>query len=133
MSAPPACLLLSQYVPATAQLFAEFRRLRDGLSPAEARELEESTEGVLEHATLMTVVRLCACLMLCLELAELRSQSLQRHKPCTCAMTMCRLYGSKVMLSCARQYPTSRKQTPWQHCTDLRPEMSVVGAGAGSQ
>ena len=67
MSTPAACLLLSQYVPATAALFAEFRRLRDGLPPADAREFAECSwcsQGVLGHATMMTEVRLCACPML---------------------------------------------------------------------
>ena len=70
MSTPAACLLLSQYVPATAQLFAEFRRLRDGLPPADARNLAECSQcsqGFLEHATMMTEVRLSACPMLHLE------------------------------------------------------------------
>ena len=38
MSTPTACLLFSQFVPATARLFVEFRRMRDSLPPAEARK-----------------------------------------------------------------------------------------------
>ena len=64
MSALEACLLLGQYVPATAQLFAEFRRLRDGLSPAEARAFAKVTKHKLRHTEMMYAVRLCACPML---------------------------------------------------------------------
>ena len=60
MSTPEACLLLGRYVPATAQLFAEFRRLRDGLPPAEARAFAKCTKNKLRHAEMMTAVRLCA-------------------------------------------------------------------------
>ena len=40
-----ACLLHSQYPPASVRLFAEFRRLRQGLPPAEARKLVVCEEG----------------------------------------------------------------------------------------
>ena len=73
LSAPAACLLLSQYVPATAQLFAEFRRLRDGLPPDEVCAFAECTKDDLQHAEMMLVVRLYACPMLRLELAEMQS------------------------------------------------------------
>ena len=63
MSVPEACLLLGRYVPATAQLFAEFRRLRDGLSPAEARAFAKCTRRKLQHEEMMFAVRLCACPM----------------------------------------------------------------------
>ena len=61
MSTPAACLLLSQFGPATARLFTEFRRLRDSLPPAEARKFAECTEDDLLHAEMMSAVRLCAC------------------------------------------------------------------------
>ena len=60
MSTPAACLLLSRFAPATVQLFAEFRRLRDSLTPAEARKLRDCEEGYLRRADVLTAVRLCA-------------------------------------------------------------------------
>ena len=58
VSTPAACLLLSQYVPATAQLLAEFRRLRDSLSPAQARAFQEYKRDNLRDAKMITMVRL---------------------------------------------------------------------------
>ena len=60
MGAPAACLLLSKFAPATARLFAEFRRLRDSLPPAEARNFAECERKGLQHAEMVTLVRLCA-------------------------------------------------------------------------
>ena len=62
MLTPAACLLLRKFLPATARLFAEFRRLRDRLPPAEARKFAECQKDGLRDAELMTLVRLCACL-----------------------------------------------------------------------
>ena len=61
MSTPTACLLLSQFAPATAQLLGEFQRLRKMLSPAEARICAAHAEGDLQDADMKTMVRLCAC------------------------------------------------------------------------
>lgn len=61
ISTPAACLLLSRFAPATAQLFAEFRRLRNSLLPAEARKFAECEKGGMRHAEMMAAVRLCAC------------------------------------------------------------------------
>ena len=58
MSTPAACLLLSKFVPAAARLFAEFRRLRDRLPPAEARKLAVFEKHDLQHAALMEMVRM---------------------------------------------------------------------------
>lgn len=58
MSTPAACLLLSEFVPAAARLFAEFRRLRDRLPPAEARKLALFEKHKLRHAALMDLVRM---------------------------------------------------------------------------
>ena len=59
VSTPEACLLLSRFVPATALLFAEFRRLRDSLPPADARKFAEGNcERHLQHAEMMSAVRL---------------------------------------------------------------------------
>ena len=129
MSTPAACQLLSQYVPATAALFAEFRRLRDGLPPADAREFAEllqCSQGVLGHAAMMTEVRLCACPMLLPEAC--RAAEL---KPGTCAMNMCRTYGLTVVKACARQHPTSRNQTSRPCHIGLMPDM--LGAGADAE
>ena len=52
-----ACLLLSQYVPASAQLFAHFRRLRDGLSPADARAFAGLAQEALGHSKMVVSVR----------------------------------------------------------------------------
>ena len=60
VSTPAACLLLSRFAPATARLFGEFRRLRDSLTPAEARKFTECGERYLWHADMLIVVRLCA-------------------------------------------------------------------------
>ena len=61
VSTPAACLLLSKFVPATARLFAEFRRLRNTLPPAEARNFAECERKGLRDAELLTLVSLCAC------------------------------------------------------------------------
>ena len=61
MSTPTACLLLSSFAPATAQLLGEFHRLRKALSPAEARVCAAHAEGNLQDADMLTLVRLCAC------------------------------------------------------------------------
>ena len=61
MSTPAACLLLSQFAPATARLFAEFRRLRDSMTPAEARAFAPTAEEGMQDAEMMTAVRLRAC------------------------------------------------------------------------
>lgn len=60
VSTPAACLLLSRFVPATARLLAEFRRLRGGLPPAEARKFAPAAQD-LAKAPMMGGVRLCAC------------------------------------------------------------------------
>ena len=62
VSTPAACLLLSQFAPATARLFLEFRRLRGWLPPAEAQILLAGcTEEDMQDANIMAVVRLCSC------------------------------------------------------------------------
>ena len=61
MSTPTACLLLSQFAPATAQLLGEFQRLRKTLSPNEARIFAAHAEEDLQDADMLTLVRLCAC------------------------------------------------------------------------
>ena len=61
MSTAAACLLLSRYAPATARILAEFRRLRDSLPPAEASKFSEFKMENMQHAEMMTMVRLCAC------------------------------------------------------------------------
>lgn len=61
MSTAAACLLLSRYAPATARIFAEFQRLRDGLPPAEARKFLDYNMKNMQHAEMMTQVRLWAC------------------------------------------------------------------------
>ena len=60
MTAPAAHLLLSQFPPATARLYAEYRRLRQSLPPAEARRMSEGekTNRCLRPAGMMTAVRL---------------------------------------------------------------------------
>ena len=62
MTTPAACLLLSQFAPATARLFAELRYLRDSLPPQDAQKFAEYVmkEG-LQHAEMMAEVRLHAC------------------------------------------------------------------------
>ena len=60
MSTPAACLLLSQFVPATAQLFAVYRRLRDAL-PADTASTFAVYEKKIIHHDMMTLVRMCAC------------------------------------------------------------------------
>ena len=55
MSTPAACLLLSQLVPATAQLFAVYRRL-----PADTAGTFAVYEKKIIHHDMMTLVRLCA-------------------------------------------------------------------------
>ena len=60
MSSSSICLLLSKFAPATARLFAEFRRLRDSLPPAKASTLAEGMEGGGQLITL-TQVCLHAC------------------------------------------------------------------------
>ena len=85
MSAPVACLLLSQYVPASAQLFAEFRRLRDGLSPAEARSFAGLTQEDMGDSQMVVAVRLCACPTLCpgaCRVAEPKSAAPQFSSTC---------------------------------------------------
>ena len=59
MSTPAACLLLSRFVPATARLLAEFRRLQEGLPPAEARKFAPAKQD-LAKAPMMAWV--CACM-----------------------------------------------------------------------
>ena len=59
MSTTAACLLLSRFAPAIACLFAEFRRLRGGLPPAEARKFAPAAQD-LAKAPMMGAVRLCA-------------------------------------------------------------------------
>lgn len=56
MSTAAACLLLSQYAPATARLFAQFRRLRGSLPPAEMRKLMALENANGQNAN-MTCVR----------------------------------------------------------------------------
>ena len=60
MSTAAACLLLSRFAPDIACLFAEFRRLRGGLPPAEARKFASAAQD-LAKAPMMGGVRLCAC------------------------------------------------------------------------
>ena len=61
MSTPAACLLFSQFVPASAQLLAEYRRLRGSLPPAEECDVAATggPKDILPHAPMMSVVRLC--------------------------------------------------------------------------
>lgn len=63
MTAPAACLLLRQFPPASAGLFAEFRRLRASLSPADAGRVSESERKnwSLGPAVVLTRVRHRAC------------------------------------------------------------------------
>ena len=60
MSTQAACLLVSKFAPAIARLFVEFRRLRDGLPPARAREYAKHAKD-LRDAHLMHGVRPCVC------------------------------------------------------------------------
>ena len=62
ISTPAACLLLSQFAPATARLFLEFRRLRGWLPPAEAKILLAGcTEEDMQDTFIMAVVRQYSC------------------------------------------------------------------------
>ena len=79
MSTSAICLLLSQFAPATARLFAEVRRLHDSLPPVEARALEESMEGGGELISL-TQVPIC---MLC----DQNAQTLQCSRAVVCSAT----------------------------------------------
>lgn len=63
MSTPTACLLLSRVPPASARLFAEFRRLRGSLPPADAQRFALHEAKNLRHAEMMAAVRLCSCAM----------------------------------------------------------------------
>ena len=56
LSAPTACLLLSQFVPASARLFAEFRRVRNSLPPANARNLDRFMEKGIREGELIFAV-----------------------------------------------------------------------------
>ena len=60
MDASTACLLLSKFPPASAGLFAEFRRLRASLSPAEACRVSgsERRNWGLRPAKVLIAVRL---------------------------------------------------------------------------
>ena len=62
MPIPAACLLLSQYPPAIAQLFVHFRRLQMNLPPDDKRHQMfcENTSGDLTPASLLAAVRHCA-------------------------------------------------------------------------
>ena len=85
MTAPAACLLLSQYVPASARLFAEFQRLRDSLPAADARTYFtcECANKHVRPAEMRTTVRLCAwCTSGGSRLTALRTRGLQRHASC---------------------------------------------------
>lgn len=59
MSTPTACLLLSQFVPAPARLFAEYRRLRDALPPDTASKFAEVEKKSI-HKDMMTMARVHA-------------------------------------------------------------------------
>ena len=61
LSTRAARLLLSRFAPAAVRLFAEFRRLRDGLPPAEARKHAKDVDEDQQDVMMMTVVRLCTC------------------------------------------------------------------------
>ena len=60
MSTPTACLLVSKFAPAAARVFADFRRLRGSLPPADAREFAEH-QTCVQDVDLMTAVRFSAC------------------------------------------------------------------------
>ena len=84
MSTPTACLLFSQFVPATARLFVEFRRLRDSLPPAEARKFAASVTKnprILFSETRIEV-RPCAC-----PTNGTRAQTLRRAAELFCVAT----------------------------------------------
>lgn len=61
MSTPAACLLFSQFVPASARLLVEYRRLRGSLPRAEERKAAAcgADADILPHAQMMSVVCLC--------------------------------------------------------------------------
>ena len=62
-STAAAGLLLRQYAPTTARLFAQFRRLRRSLPPAELREFTPFETNSLGNANMMKMVRLWTCHM----------------------------------------------------------------------
>ena len=58
LSSPAACLLLSRFLPATAELYVEFRRLRGALPPNEELKFAEGTEKELLIGDMLITVRL---------------------------------------------------------------------------
>ena len=63
MTAKEACWLLSEFPPASARLYAEYRRQREGSSPAEARRYVECEKqcGMPRPAALMAEARHSMC------------------------------------------------------------------------
>ena len=60
MSTPAACLMLSQFVPATARLLAEFMRLRAALPPAALSSFDTVVDG--DQISCAELVReVCMC------------------------------------------------------------------------
>ena len=88
MSTPTACLLLSRFPHASARLFAEFRRLRGSLPPADAQRFALHEAKNLRHAEMMAAV----CMrhkQLAWKLGELQEQNLQCKSTCTAVVKTC--------------------------------------------
>ena len=113
ITASAACLLSSQYAPASAQLFAEIQRLRRSLPLAEAIQcsMAENRNRALRPAEVMTAVHfLMSRTNTRPENAELRSRSLQRHAFCICVGSMQKLW----LRFFSSTHPASHNQKLWK-------------------
>lgn len=117
MSTPAACLLLSQFAPATARLFLEFRRLRGSLPPAEAQILLAAcTEEDMQDAFIMAVVRLCACQ------TSRALESCRTAKRTSAAQHVLHLCRKEVQaLKCGAKCPAQVMQAAAMAASDMRP------------